>query len=160
MLMKKLRTFFDLSRAQKHLFLKAIILLLVSHFCIKVIPFRYNLKFFHLKRLEGLPNYPTTNQCSIYRISWAVSTASRNLSFLHIRCLAQAFAATVLLHNEGEFGVLILGTRTISGTPGLQAHAWVNCGNITVVGAPTCEDYSPIAYYYQDFIKLSHYYDS
>ena len=77
------------------------------------------------------------------KVSWAVTIAARHLPFEAV-CLPQAMAAHDMLRKRGIFSVMHFGTA-----PGqalsLDAHAWLNAGEIEVTGYPVGPEYTEIA---------------
>jgi hypothetical protein len=58
----------------------------------------------------------------------------------------QALAATVLLQRHRIDGTLYLGVARVNDTPeGLNAHAWLRCGELVVTGAAERARYTPVA---------------
>jgi hypothetical protein len=69
------------------------------------------------------------------RVAWAMGTLSRRAP-APATCLAQALVAEALLRRRGARSALRIGVRRRSdASPGpLDAHAWVECGDLIVVG--------------------------
>ena len=75
--------------------------------------------------------------CRARLIAAAVGIASRNAPF-RSNCLPQAMAAIYLCRRAGVPYAMHLGVMP-SDAPGLgvlQAHAWIECGNVTITGGP------------------------
>ena len=69
------------------------------------------------------------------RVAWAMGSMSRRAPG-PATCLAQALVAEALLRRRGARSVLRIGVRKrTEASPGpLDAHAWVECGDLIVVG--------------------------
>ncbi len=69
------------------------------------------------------------------RVAWAMGALSRRAPG-PTTCLAQALVADALLRRRGERSALRIGVRKrADGAPGPpEAHAWVECGDLVVVG--------------------------
>lgn len=78
--------------------------------------------------LSGAANTPT-------RVSWAIRVVSRRLPGL-MTCLVQALAADAVLRRRGYAPRLRIGVRErgSQGSRPLEAHAWVECDGVLVVG--------------------------
>ena len=77
------------------------------------------------------------------QISWAVTRAARHIPFKAV-CLPQAIAAREMLRKRGISSVMHFGTA-----PGealsLDAHAWLDAGEIEVTGYPVGPEFTEIA---------------
>lgn len=69
------------------------------------------------------------------RVAFAISAVARNLPG-STTCLAKALATQTMLRRRGVISELRIGVRNGSddGRP-LDAHAWVECGELVVMGA-------------------------
>lgn len=76
-------------------------------------------------------------------IGWAVTRAARHLPFEAV-CLPQAMAAHVMLRRRGIFGIIHFGT-TRGSAPSLEAHAWLDAGEVEVTGYPVGAGFTEIA---------------
>ncbi len=87
---------------------------------------------------------PTEQDLDIARkIGWAVTIAARNVPFKAV-CLPQAMAAHHMLRKRGIFSIMHFGTAP--GTAlSLDAHAWLNAGEIEVTGYPVAPEFTEIA---------------
>ena len=87
---------------------------------------------------------PTLQEMEIARkIGWAVTVAARNVPFKAV-CLPQAMTAHQMLRKRGIFSVMHFGTAP--GTAlSLEAHAWLNAGEIEVTGYPVGPEFTEIA---------------
>jgi hypothetical protein len=74
-------------------------------------------------------------------VGWAVGAAARHVP--GATCLAQALTAQALLALLGTTSTLHIGvSRRPAG--GLDAHAWVRCMGMTVVGGIGAAGYAPL----------------
>lgn len=69
------------------------------------------------------------------RVAWAMGALSRRAPG-PTTCLAQALVADALLRRRGERSALRIGVkkRGAAATSRLDAHAWVECDDLVVVG--------------------------
>lgn len=77
------------------------------------------------------------------KIGWAVTVAARNVPFKAV-CLPQAMAAHQMLRRRGIFSIMHFGTAPGSALS-LEAHAWLNAGEIEVTGYPVAPEFTEIA---------------
>ena len=80
-------------------------------------------------------------------IGWAVTCAARYLPFRAV-CLPQAIAAHAMLKKRGIFGIVHFGTargEAEGKTLSLEAHAWLNAGDVEVTGYPVEAGFTEIA---------------
>ena len=68
---------------------------------------------------------------STARIVWAVAAVGARVP--GTRCLVEALAAETMLRRHGHAATLKLGVRR--GALKLDAHAWVECDGVAVIGA-------------------------
>lgn len=87
---------------------------------------------------------PTPEDLEIARrISWAVIAAARHAPFEAV-CLPQAMAAHAMLKKRGIFSVIHFGTAPGEAVS-LEAHAWLDAGDVEVTGYPVGPQYTEIA---------------
>lgn len=77
------------------------------------------------------------------KIGWAVTRAARHVPFDAV-CLPQAMAAHGMLRKRHIFAVIHFGTMPGETRP-LDAHAWVDAGDVEVTGYPVSRDFTEIA---------------
>ncbi len=77
------------------------------------------------------------------KIGWAVTVAARNVPFKAV-CLPQAMTAQHMLRKRGIFSVMHFGTAPGKAVS-LDAHAWLNAGEIEVTGYPVGPEFTEIA---------------
>ena len=78
---------------------------------------------------------------AVREIGWAVLRASRNAPFRAV-CLQQAVAAKMMLSRRNIRSVMRFGVSKANNR--LQAHAWLDCGDIKVTGYPLAYNYTEI----------------
>jgi hypothetical protein len=69
-------------------------------------------------------------------VGWAVQAASRYTPWSNT-CLVQVLAAQRMLRERGIAGAIYIGAVPgdgSSGSVGLEAHAWLKCGDLFVTG--------------------------
>lgn len=76
-------------------------------------------------------------------VGWAVTRAARYVPFRAV-CLPQAIAAMVLLKRRGIPSVMHFGVRKVPGKK-LDAHAWLNAGEVEVTGYPVDDGFVEVA---------------
>jgi hypothetical protein len=79
----------------------------------------------------------------LQRLAWAVETAGRHLPW-ECTCLAQAMVGKVMLQRRGVASTLCLGLAK-DGGGGLQAHAWLRCGERILTGRRGMTGFTVIA---------------
>lgn len=78
---------------------------------------------------------------SAERIGWAVAAAGRYVP--RSTCLAEAFAAHVLMQRNGLPSVICVGVAQ-NVSAGFRAHAWVECAGQIAIGSAESPDFTPI----------------
>jgi hypothetical protein len=76
-------------------------------------------------------------------IGWAVTRAARYVPFRAV-CLPQAIAAKAILKRRGIQSVMHFGVRKEPGKK-LDAHAWLNAGEVEVTGYPVSDGFVEVA---------------
>lgn len=111
-----------------------------------LIPFRWIAPFLGraqpattARPVEALPAEQRGAALSIRR---ALLRVSRHLPW-HSSCLVCAIAGRMMLRRRRMPSVLLLGTRSDPETR-LAAHAWLQCGEVDVIGAEAAPEYAPI----------------
>lgn len=77
------------------------------------------------------------------KIGWAVTRAARHIPFEAV-CLPQAMAGHAMLRRRGIFGIIHFGTKRGTAVT-LDAHAWLDAGEVEVTGYPFGDDFTEIA---------------
>ncbi len=136
--MKQLRKFLHLTRGERRLLLRAVVLLLAIRLGLWMLSFQ-NLRGILERLKQQTTAFHTADSSLPDRIAWAVAVASHYVPGTST-CLAQALAAQVLLRAEGYPAHLTLGVAGGKETP-LEAHAWVESQGKIVVGGAAHERY-------------------
>jgi len=136
-----------LTASQKRATLEAVLWLLGSMLLIKLVPFRYWSRFLGVKMavdsLEETPHCPD--------LSREVSQTIRRVNRIfrgRFTCLMQAVAGKAMLNRRGIPNTLVLGARTIRGNNGelkMEAHAWLKCGAIILLGGEVHDRFTAVA---------------
>lgn len=138
--MRCLRKFLSLPRAERHLFLLAVVLLGATRVALRLLPFRtvhQRVERHAAPRARGPADRPTPE-----RIGWLVTAAGR-LWPNRRPCLVRAFTARILAARCGYPSVLRLGVAR--GEEGaLEAHAWLECNGAVIVGGYELERYAAL----------------
>ena len=129
------RKFRHLSREEKRLLAEAVAMLACVRVGLRVLPFRT------LRR--ALEVRPTAEAVSIERVTCAVTAAARRTR--GTTCLVTALVVSAMLRRYGHESVLRIGVRQ-SDRSLLEAHAWVECKGIVVMGKlPEMAGYAVLA---------------
>jgi len=62
-------------------------------------------------------------------------------------CLVRALGALIMLRRRRLPSVLLLGIRSGTATE-LAAHAWLQCGEVDVIGVESAAEFTPIAVFH------------
>ena len=89
--------------------------------------------------IEALPAEQRGEALGIRR---ALLRVSRHLPW-HSSCLVCAIAGRMMLRRRHMRSILLLGARRDPETQ-LAAHAWLQCGEIDVIGTDAAPEYAPI----------------
>lgn len=85
---------------------------------------------------------PAKQRAEALAIRRALLRVSRHLPW-HSSCLVSAIAGRMMLSRRRMRSVLLLGARSDAATQ-LAAHAWLQCGEVDVIGAEVAPEYAPI----------------
>ena len=122
--MDRVLRFWSSTRREKLLLCEAVILLLLSGLCVKIIPFKGIYSFlqrhFSYVKIDG---YEVSN-CAGDAIERSVLRAAKGLPWKNL-CLTQAIAAFIMLRRRGIPAVMLTGVKVLKNSS-LSAHAWVN----------------------------------
>jgi hypothetical protein len=141
--MSGLRRLRDLPAAERRLLLAAYGLLWAMVICLRTC------RLYRTRRMAGWVTRRLARRrgrrcgtpASPLLAGWAVGVAGRHVP--GATCLAQALTAQVLLALLGATSTLHIGvSRRPEG--GLDAHAWVQCMGMTVVGGGGAASYAPL----------------
>ena len=138
--MVRLLKFWSSTRREKLLLCEAIILLLLSAVCVKIIPFKGIHSF--LQRRFGyvrIDDYEVSD-CTGDTIERAISVAAKGLPWKNL-CLTQSIAAFIMLRRRGIPAVVLTGVKVLKNSS-LSAHAWVNTGEEVSKKVSTNSDFT------------------
>jgi Transglutaminase-like superfamily len=124
--MHRLTRYWFLTRLEKQGFFEAALLLLLSNICLKTIAFKHIHRFLD-SRWNGIVHGVNPKEQSEL-VQRSVSRAANVLPF-ECLCLSRSIAAFVMLRRRGVPAVVFAGLRK-SGQSFLEAHAWVDAGQI------------------------------
>ena len=139
MIIRKLRVYCRLSRQERRLAMKSIVLVALVRLGLWVMPFQT------LQRASeylGRTRRRRGNAAGTREIVWSVRLASRYVP--RATCLVQALAAQILLGRNGHAGQVHIGVA-VDPERGFRAHAWVeNEGEILIGGSEELDGYAPM----------------
>lgn len=79
------------------------------------------------------------------RIGWALNAVGSRVPW-RCQCLERAIAGKLFLRVRGHPSTILLGVSRAAPSQGLQAHAWLRCGGVPVVGEEgPARDWSVVA---------------
>ena len=138
MIIGKLRTYCRLSRLERRLAMKSIVLVALVRLGLWLMPFRM------IQRVCAYFGRPSgrVSAAGTREIVWAVRLASRYVP--RATCLVQALAAQILLGRHGHAGQVHIGVA-LDEKRGFRAHAWVESqGEILIGGSEELDGYTPM----------------
>ncbi len=134
--MGRIRNYRRLSFRRRRALRAAFLAILTVRFLITVLPFRFwkRLLVYRESALRGRGiSAPETTSVVV----WAVSLASRHVPWSET-CLVRALAAHKLLARSGVASIIHIGVGS-SPEGAFQAHAWVQCRDVVVIGNEPAE---------------------
>ena len=141
--------FTRLDRDYRVLLVQAAMLLAAYRLALRFVAFRRmaarlgNFVEPHDGRVASLLSGISEQQAVLARkVSWAIDRAVRHVPFDAV-CLPQAMAAHTLLKRRGVPSLMHFGVRKVDGK--LEAHAWLNAGEVEVTGYPIGLGFTEIA---------------
>ena len=129
--MSRVRKFLVLASADRACLVEAAAWLGLARLAILVLPFRWLAPRLG-RHMAQSPAKAAASAALLDRISWSVNTASRHLPW-ECKCLVQALAGKAMLRRRGVASTLYLGVAK-DPEAGLQAHAWLRCGERILTG--------------------------
>lgn len=141
--MSRLHKFWARSQAERTFVLEAAFWLGLAGLATWLLPFRWVAPRLGRKMAESSQGAGAVPAVTLDRVSWAVAAASRNLPW-ECKCLAQAMAAKAMLQCRGVASTLYLGVAK-EAPAGLQAHAWLRCGERILTGRQAMAGFTVIA---------------
>jgi hypothetical protein len=128
--MTKLIIFFQLKATDRHLFLFAIVVILIVRLGLSLLTFQHFLTLY-----EKLREYQKKRGCSPMlhpeRIGWAVDAAGQYVP--GAKCLAKALAGQLLLGHWGRPSKVRMGIVK-DGSNFVKGHAWLESDGIIIIG--------------------------
>jgi hypothetical protein len=140
--MSRVRNFLALFPADRAGLLEAAAWLGLARLSILVLPFRRIAPLLG-RQMAQSPAEAAAPAALLDRISWSVNTASRHLPW-ECKCLALALAGKAMLRRRGLASTLYLGVGK-EPEAGLQAHAWLRCGERILTGGRALADFTVIS---------------
>jgi Transglutaminase-like superfamily len=130
LIMRLISRYKNLNPAERHLFFRALALLVVTRVGLRMLPFRIVRNWTeHFHNSNGL--HSVMDRRSIGRVAWAVEAASRRLP--GTTCLPRAIVTYILLGRLGQTSELRLGAA-LKPQGSFEAHAWVEVSGRVVIG--------------------------
>jgi hypothetical protein len=113
------------------------------------VPFRWTIRLLGFKPVNDDAGnrtiYDTASLTSARRISRALRRAAANTPW-ESNCLTQALAGAGMLRLRQIAATLAMGViRNSARSGGLEAHAWLTCGGITLTGGAGHRRYNAVA---------------
>jgi hypothetical protein len=128
--MRLIARYRHLSPAERSLFSRALLLLLVTRAGLRILPFRIVRHWMeHFRKSTCLKS--VLERRRIAQVAWAIDAASRRLP--GTTCLPRAMAAHFLLGRLGQKSDLRLGAA-LKPDGLLEAHAWVEVEGRVIIG--------------------------
>jgi hypothetical protein len=144
-------TFFRLPWRTRFLLIYSFIWLGIARFVVLTLPFRWIAHHFGTHQLEGASNETPEILAKAKRVAWAVRLMSRYTPW-NSNCLAQAIAAKRLLRRQQVPTTLYLGVARKKEDDGLEAHAWLRCGDFFVTGGRGHLHFTVVSYFTEEKI--------
>ena len=133
----KLRRFWNLSLADKWLFLRAVFWLGAARIWLAMVPFKRL-----AARLSTDEGATDPDPELLERVGFAVSAAGANVPW-RSDCFPQSIAAYKMLQRSGYASKIRLGVEKADEDE-LLAHAWLTCGETVVTGGGQLDRYVEI----------------
>jgi hypothetical protein len=139
-----LHRFVGLSRAERRLFLEAVMWLGIFRTVILLIPFRRIAPRLgaHMAETPLRDDVPEKRQLA-KDVAMAVIRASRHVPW-DAKCLVQAMAGKKMLKRKGIQSTLYLGLAR-KADHDMQAHAWLRCGERIILGGRGLKHFAVVA---------------
>ncbi|MBX9815157.1 MAG: hypothetical protein A4S12_12120 [Proteobacteria bacterium SG_bin5] len=136
LLRRKWRAWRRYPARDRRLILEAALALGLARLAVAWLPFRWIAPWLR-RRGDG----PSASDLP-WRVGRAVRVASRHVPWRAV-CLPQALAAKAMLARRGCGAVFHLGARHAAGG-GIEAHAWLTCGDALVTGGDGLPGFTPL----------------
>jgi hypothetical protein len=129
------RRFSSLDWSDKRLLIEAASLLWLAWTGLHLLPFQVLRRM--LGRYAGASNpmnHRRPDAVAVSRIGWAITAVAARFPE-SATCLVQALAADAILRRKGFASWVRFGVRArVDGAVRFEAHAWVECNGVVVVG--------------------------
>lgn len=136
-LFRPVRRFLQLDSDRRQLFLQACRRLGAVRLALRRQPFKELTQGLAVHRTHyESPALDSADALCAAAVGWAVQAASRYTPWSNT-CLVQVLAAQRMLRERGIPGAFYIGAAPgdgTSGTVGLEAHAWLKCGDLFITG--------------------------
>jgi hypothetical protein len=144
-----LRRYAGLPRAERRLFLEAVMWLGLFRVILLTVPFRRIAPSLGTHMTETPSREDGGERRQLAReIAQAVNRASRYVPW-QAKCLVQAMAGKKMLKRRGVISTLYLGLAK-GEDQGLQAHAWLRCDNSIILGGGGLQRFSVVSTFGSD----------
>jgi hypothetical protein len=145
----RMRKFIGLNAEEKQVLLTAWFCLGWMRAAILTRPFKQLVGGVEHCRPPATPPFATASEMErASRFGWLVAVAARYTPWQSL-CLVQVLVLQRFLAKRGIPGQFYLGVRTSASDAfdprSLSAHAWLQCGEIIVSGAPGSEEYTVVS---------------
>ncbi|WP_413207317.1 lasso peptide biosynthesis B2 protein [Rhodospirillum sp. A1_3_36] len=133
---------------------EAFIMLALASLTIRFIPFRYFSRWLGQVEAAGSPAQDPASETAeggappplAWSVALAVKRAARR-AWWHPTCLARAMAGRALLTWRGIPATVTFGVSPGKDGAPLTAHAWLVCGEATLLGGEAAPTFHPIAHF-------------
>ncbi len=134
LMLKKLKSYWRLPLELRRASREAFLYLTFSKILIKSIPIRFSLKYLGVKNIDLSRSDVSCDPSVLFLIRQSIYLVSKNLPW-RSKCLDQAMTAQWMLSRRNLPTTLYLGMRkSDNAKKSYDAHAWVCCGNMPVIG--------------------------
>ncbi|MEG0669370.1 MAG: lasso peptide biosynthesis B2 protein [Clostridium sp.] len=143
MLIRKLKTFANISHGRRLRFIEAFIYTGIFRAFILFVPFN------KLKKRMGKHNNESQKEVDIKshkiarEVTWAITQAARH-TLWESKCLVQALTAQKMMKHRKISTTIYLGVKK-NEKDEMIAHAWVRCGSYYITGGTNKEGYAVVA---------------
>ncbi|MEM7132591.1 MAG: lasso peptide biosynthesis B2 protein [Chloroflexota bacterium] len=138
-----LNSFWHLPWASKILLLQTAIVLGSVYLLVYLVSFRRLSPWLGNLNQLGESAFSPIQLQQAQRVRWAVVRVSQSLPW-HSTCLVKAIAAKFLLSQRKINATLYLGAA-LDPAKGLEAHAWLRCGKLFIIGEKSHRNYHALA---------------
>jgi len=142
--MRLLRKFLKLEWDEKLLLAEALYYLTSARLMLWVVPFKYIARNLGVQINANSPQEIQSNpEPQAYRVARAIESLSRRTPW-ESTCLAQSIAGKQMLRRRKIKNILYLGMKKDKDGK-LSAHAWLQSGNLILLGGQELKDFTPIS---------------